>query len=63
MFDTIGETELQVEGEHLVVAAAFLGIEALELPSYVSQHQTHLEGRVGSLVMCADVGTKRKRRV
>ena len=55
MLDAVGETELEVERQHLMVRTAFIGVEAFDLPTDILQHETHLEGRVARLEMRTDV--------
>ena len=44
-----------------MILTAFLGVEPYQLPSYVAQHQSHLECRVACLEMRTYVRTQRKR--
>ena len=46
-----------------MVRPAVLRVESFELPSYILQHQTHLEGRVGRLEMRAHIRADRERRI
>ena len=55
MLDAVGESELEVERQHLMIGTAFVGIEAFDLPTYVLEHEAHLESRVARLEMRADV--------
>ena len=56
MLDAIGETELEIQRKDLVVRPTFFGVESLELPTYVREDETHLEGRVARLEMRAYIG-------
>ena len=61
VLDAVGQTELQVERQYLVPRTVFAGIETLNLPTYILQHQTHLEGGVLRLEMGAYIGSDGER--
>ena len=63
MLDAIGETELEIQRKDLVVRPTFFGVESLELPTYVREDETHLEGRVARLEMRAYIGSDREGRI
>ena len=58
MLEAVVQSQLQVERQHLMILSAFLRVETYQLPSYVAQHQSHLERRVARLEMRTHVGSQ-----
>ena len=63
MLDAVGQAQLQVQGQHLMVGTALGGVEPFELPANVSEYESHMEGGVACLEMRTYVRSDGERRV
>ena len=61
MCESVVESEFEVEWQYLVCCTVFIGIEAFDLPSYVTENESHLEGRVLGLEMSSNVSSDGER--